>query len=216
MKSYKTFKLLIADDHKLIIDGLSRILEDEKITSEIHTALNGKEAVDCILKNDIDCVLMDINMPVLNGYEATKIIKEKKPYTKIIIVSMLCDASVITKLLGAGADAFIIKNTGKEELMKALEKVIKGEKYISQELSFYLYKHLEDKRNHHGNQEHLTPREIEIIKYISEGMTNHEIADRLFLSIATVDTHRKNILAKLHLRNTASLIKYAFANNLLS
>ncbi|HVX28762.1 MAG TPA: response regulator transcription factor [Parafilimonas sp.] len=216
MQSYQTFNMLIADDHKLIVDGLSKILEDEKIISEIYTALNGKQAVNCALQKDIDCVLMDINMPVLNGYEATKIIKEKKPCVKIIIVSMLCDASVISKLLSAGADAFIIKNTGKEELLMAIEKVMKDEKYISRELSFNLYKHINDKKHHHENAEHLTPREIEITKYISEGLTNHEIADKLFLSIATVDTHRKNILAKLNLKNTASLIKYAYDNNLLS
>ena len=127
MQSYKTFKLLIADDHKLIIDGLSRILEDEKITSEIHTALNGKEAVDCILKNDIDCVLMDINMPVLNGYEATKIIKEKKPYTKIIIVSMLCDASVITKLLGAGAALWNLYGPTETTIWSTLTRIGAGD-----------------------------------------------------------------------------------------
>lgn len=182
--------------------------------SAVYTASNGHEAIERVVKHDIDCVLMDLNMPVLSGYEATKIIKEKAPHVKVIVVSMLNDASVIAKLLKAGADAFIIKNTGKEELLRAIARVLNGEKYISQELSFNLYQHF-GKKNAEEKQDHLTPRELEIIKYIGEGMTNHEIAAKLFLSPATVDTHRKNVLAKLELKNTAALVRYAAENNLL-
>jgi DNA-binding NarL/FixJ family response regulator len=215
MQAYqKTYSILVADDHQLIIDGISKILQEEKTISAVYTACNGREAVDLVNKYDIDCVLMDLNMPVLGGYDATKLIKEQKPHVKVIVVSMLSDASVIAKLLKAGADAFIIKNTGKEELLRAITKVIHGEKYISQELSFNLY-HYFGKKNTTEKQDHLTPRELEIIKYIGEGMTNHEIASKLFLSSATVDTHRKNVLAKLELKNTAALIKYAAENNLL-
>jgi DNA-binding NarL/FixJ family response regulator len=215
MQTYQpAFSLLIADDHQLIIDGLSRILLDENLISSLYSAINGKEAVDMVLQNDIDCVLMDINMPLINGYEATKIIKEKKPQIKIIVVSMILDASVVAKLLKAGADAFVIKNTGKEELLKAIEKVMQGEKYISQELNIDLYNLLGGRRGSQATDEHLTPREIEIIRFISEGMTNHEIAERLFLSPSTIDTHRKNILAKLELKNTASLIRYAAEHKL--
>ncbi len=216
MQTYqKTYSILIADDHQLIIDGISKILQEEKSVSAVYTASNGNEAIAMVNKYDVDCVLMDVNMPVLSGYEATKIIKEQHPHVKIIVVSMLSDASVIAKLLKAGADAFIIKNTGKEELLRAITKVINGEKYISQELSFNLYHHFSKKNNTAEKQDHLTPRELEIIKYIGEGMTNHEIAFKLFLSPSTVDTHRKNVLAKLELKNTAALIKYAAENNLL-
>jgi len=210
----KTYSILIADDHQLIIDGISKILQEEKSISAVYTASNGREAIDLLNKYDIDCVLMDLNMPVLSGYDATKIIKQQMPAVKIIVVSMLSDASVITKLLKAGADAFIIKNTGKEELLRAIAKVMAGEKYISQELSFNLYQQF-GKKNSTEKQDHLTPRELEIIRYIGEGMTNNEIAAKLFLSSATVDTHRKNVLAKLELKNTAALIKYAAENNLL-
>lgn len=210
----KTFSVLIADDHQLITDGISKILQEEKTISAVYTASNGRDAVDMVNRYDIDCVLMDLNMPVLSGYDATKIIKQQKPEVKVIVVSMLSDASVIAKLLKAGADAFIIKNTGTEELLRAITKVLNGEKYISQELSFNLYQNF-GKKNTADKQDHLTPRELEIIKYIGEGMTNGEIASKLFLSPATVDTHRKNVLAKLELKNTAALIKYAAENNLL-
>ncbi len=216
MQPYQTtYNLLIADDHQLIIDGLTKILQEEKSITVIHTALNGDEAVKKALNDDIDCVLMDINMPAMSGYEATKIIKEKRPHIKIIVVSMLSDASVIAKMLKAGADAFILKNTGKEELLRAISKVMAGEKYISQELSFNLYQYFGNKKNSPEKHDHITPRELEIIRYIGDGMTNQEIAAKLFLSPATVDTHRKNILAKLELKNTASLIKYAAENKLL-
>ncbi|HEX5152376.1 MAG TPA: response regulator transcription factor [Parafilimonas sp.] len=208
--------LLIVDDHQLITDGISQILESEKMIGEIHTAKNGKEAVDKAMAENIDCVIMDINMPVLNGLEATKLIKKEKPLIKIIVVSMLCDASIVSKMLKAGADGFINKDTGKSELLKAIDKVMHDEKYISPEISNNLFTHLNDRNiSTPGNEVHLTTREIEIIRYIAEGFTNHEIADKLFLSHVTVDTHRKNILAKLQLKNTASLVKYAADHKLL-
>ncbi len=208
--------LLIADDYQLITDGLSKILEEEKGIGKIYTANNGKEAADKALMNEVDCIIMDINMPVLNGLEATKLIKQEKPFIKIIVVSMLCDASIVNKMLKAGADAFINKDTGKDELLKALDKVMWNEKYISPEIANNLFTHLNDRNiNTPNNEKHLTTREIEIIRYIADGLTNHEIADKLFLSVGTVDTHRKNMLAKLKIKNTASLVKYAADHKLL-
>jgi DNA-binding NarL/FixJ family response regulator len=208
--------LLVADDHQIITDGLSKILEAEKTIGKIYTANNGREAVEKALLYDIDCVIMDINMPVLNGLEATKLIKKEKHFIKVIVVSMLCDASIVNKMLKAGADAFINKDTGKNELLKAITKVMQDEKYISPEISNNLFTHLTDRNVIDTEiEKHLTPREIEIIHYIADGLTNHEIADKLFLSIVTVDTHRKNMLAKLHLKNTASLVKYAADHKLL-
>jgi len=208
--------LLIADDHQLIIDGLIKILETEKTIGEIYAANNGQEAVDKVSALNIDCVIMDVNMPVLNGLEATKVIKKEKPEIKIIVVSMFCDATIVNKMLKAGADAFINKDTGKSELLKAIEKVMNKEKYISPEISTNLFTHLTDRNvNVTDHEKHLTAREIEIIRYIADGLTNHEIADKLFLSPVTIDTHRKNILAKLHLKNSAALVKYAADHKLL-
>jgi DNA-binding NarL/FixJ family response regulator len=217
MSQYKLpINLLIADDHQLFADGILQILESEKMFGEIYVAKNGKEAVNKSLTENIDCVIMDIIMPELNGLEATKLIKQERPDIKIVVVSMQCDAAIVNKMLKAGADAFINKDTGKEELLKAIEKVMDDEKYISPQISLNLFTHLND-RNVHINDDvkHLTPREIEIIRYIADGLTNHEIADKLFLSHVTVDTHRKNILAKLQIKNTASLVKYAAEHKLL-
>ncbi|MDQ6609266.1 MAG: response regulator transcription factor [Bacteroidota bacterium] len=208
--------LLIADDHQLFTDGISKILETEKKIGGIYTAHNGREAVDKVMTKDIDCVIMDINMPILNGLEATKLIKLQKPDVKVIVVSMLSDASIVSKMMKAGADAFINKDTGKAELIKAIDKVMHGEKYISPQISNNLFTHLTDRNvNKEDTEKNLTAREVEIIRYIADGLTNHEIAEKLFLSIVTVDTHRKNMLAKLHLNNTASLVKYAADHKLL-
>lgn len=208
--------LLIADDHQLITDGITKILETEKTIGAISTAGNGREAVDKVMINDIDCVILDINMPVLNGLEATKLIKQQKSFVKIIVVSMLSDASIVSKMMKAGADAFINKDTGKTELLKAIDIVMKGENYISPQISNNLFTHLKERNiNTNDAEKHLTAREIEIIGHIANGLTNHEIADMLFLSVVTVDTHRKNMLAKLQLKNTASLVKYAADHNLL-
>ncbi|MEO7315374.1 MAG: response regulator transcription factor [Ginsengibacter sp.] len=216
MHSTFPINLLIADDHQLIIDGLTNILSSEKMIGEIHTANNGKEAFEKALAHDIDCVIMDINMPVLNGIEATKLIKKEKSYIKIIVVSMNCDASIVNKMMKAGADAFINKDTGKSELLTAIEKVMQDEKYISPEIANNLFAHLADRKTIDAETEkHLTPREIEIIRYIADGLTNQDIAGKLFISVFTVETHRKNILSKLHLNNTASLVKYAAEHGLL-
>ncbi len=208
--------LLIVDDHQLITDGLSKILESENNIRKIYTAQNGQKAVDLALDHDIDCVIMDINMPVLNGLEATKLIKKSKPFIKIIVVSMQCDAPIVNKLLKAGADAFINKDTGKAELLIAIDKVMHDVKYISPDISHNLFTHLNDRSvSSPESGKRLTEREIEIIRHIADGMTNQQIASKLFLSTVTVDTHRKNMLAKLHLKNTASLVKYAADHKLL-
>lgn len=217
MKDYTLpLNILIADDHQLIIDGLVTILEGERGVGKISTVNNGQQAVTIAIAEEIDCVIMDINMPLLNGLEATRLIKKEKPFVKIIVVSMQCDATIVHKMFKAGADAFINKDTGKSELLKAIEKVMKNEKYISPELSQHLITNVSERKSALNNDEkQLTPREIEIIGLIAEGYTNADIAARLFLSTVTVDTHRKNMLAKLRLKNSAALVKYAADHKLI-
>lgn len=207
--------ILIADDHQIMIDGLQHILEVENIIGELATANDGMTAVQKTLNHSIDLVIMDISMPVLSGLEATKLIKQRKPHVKVIIISMLSDATTVTKVLKGGADAFIIKNTGKNELLNAIDKVMNNEKYVSSELTYNLFSTLSKRSIKNEYEAQLTARELEIIRYIAEGLTNHEIAGKLFLSFRTVDTHRNNILSKLNLKNTAALIKYAAEKGLL-
>ncbi len=216
MRYQLPINILLADDHQIITDGMSKILEAEKSIGKIYIANNGKDAVDLALQHDIDCVIIDINMPQLNGFEAAKLIKKDKPQVKIIVVTMLCDASVVNKMLKAGADAFLNKDSGKDELLKAITIVMNDEKYVSAEIALNFFSKLSTRNiNTADTEKHLTTREIEIVRSIADGLTNNEIATKLFLSTVTVDTHRKNILTKLHLKNTATLVKYAAEHKLL-
>jgi DNA-binding NarL/FixJ family response regulator len=208
------YNILIVDDHQLIIDGLTGILKEEKLIGSIQSAINGQEAIERVMNNDIDCVLMDINMPLVNGYEATKIIKKQKPHIKVVIISMLSDDRVIEKLLKTGADAFMVKDIDRRELLEVIEKVMHNEKYISPELNFRLTNYYTMHEKNESIIAALAPREIEIIRYIEAGISTRQIAEKLSISISTVDTHLKNILAKLGLRNAAALRKYVIENGL--
>ncbi len=208
--------LLIADDHQLFVDGMRRLLETEKMFGEIHGVNNGLQVLEHVKSHPVDCIIMDINMPFLNGLETTKQLKKDNPEIKIIVVSMECDVVIVSKMLKAGADAFVNKDTGKEELMTAFSKIADNEKYVSPDIAKNLFAYLSyRKKNVTEDEKHLTPREIEIIRHIADGETNAEIAAKLFLSVVTVDTHRKNILSKLELKNTAALVKYAAEHKLL-
>lgn len=213
--SKQVYNILIVDDHQLIIDGLAGILRDEKIIGTIQSACNGREAIEKVINSEIDLVLMDINMPVMNGYDASKLIKQQKPYIKIIIISILSDVQNKLKALRADVDAFIRKDTDKDELLKAIEKVMRNEKYMNNEFYTGLHKYTGKEYTNLPGSIQITTREKEIIGYMAQGVTNSQIADKLFLSAETIEAHRRNILAKLNLKNTAALIKYAIENEIV-
>lgn len=216
----KKYKLLVADDHRLFSDGLKHLLKEELQIEITGYATNGKEAIDKCHKENYDVVLMDINMPVIDGIHAASEIKLHHKHVKIIIVSMLADIPSITKAMAAGADAFILKGDGMEELSKALKAVSKNEIYLASSISHLFTK---DKLNKITTQEQyikfsenlISPREQQILKLIVEGFTDTEIGKTLFLSDKTVSTHRKNMLSKLGVNNTASLVKFAIENKLI-
>lgn len=212
-------KLLIVDDHQLFISGLKLILKDQLDLEITDYALNGKDAIEKARKEKFDIILMDINMPMIDGIEATRDIKRLNKHTKVLIVSMLTDFDTVTKVLRAGADGFLIKNADATEFVKAFHALQNNEIYLSGVLSDLFSK---DKNGKINKKEYIqftenivTPREKSILKMIAEGHTNQVIADTLFLSVKTVDTHRNNMLAKLNLPNTAALVKFAFDNKLV-
>lgn len=213
-------KLLIADDHKLFIDGLQLILKEHIGIGYFDFALNGKEAIEKCRKHDFDVVLMDVNMPVIDGIEATREIKRHHKKIKVLIVSMLSDFATVSKVLKAGADGFLIKNADVTEFMKAFTAIQNDEIYISGEVSALFDKTNSGKpitKNDYiqFTENLVSPREQSVLKLIVEGYTNQAIAETLFLSAKTVDTHRNNMLAKLNLPNTASLVKFAIENKLV-
>lgn len=215
----KKLKLLLADDHKMFIEGLQLILKYELQMEIIGHALNGKEAIEMCSKPEIDALIMDIHMPVINGIEATRIIKQLYPYLKIIIISSEDSINIVTEALKAGADAFVLKESGCNELSKAFKCIYRNEIYISETIAhFFLNNNTRctNRAEHlHHKENCITPREQAIVKLISEGYTNQQIAKTLFIAVSTADTHRKNILSKLKLPNTAALIRFAVENNLI-
>ncbi|MBK7391622.1 MAG: response regulator transcription factor [Bacteroidetes bacterium] len=213
------YKLLVADDHRLFIEGIRHILQDEVYLDVCGTALNGKEAIEQCRHGAYDIVLMDVNMPLIDGIEATKEIKMVCKEVKIIIVSMLDNPSMVGKALKAGADAYVLKNSGPEDLIHAFKAVIKNITYITPSLAHLFGDAVNSDKSKTAyirfSESIITERERQILKLISEGLTDGQIAETLFLSDRTVNTHRKNMLAKLKVPNTAALVKFAFDNKLI-
>lgn len=203
--------ILIADDHQIIRDGIKAMLENTsyKIAGE---ASNGFEVLKAMENSKIDVIIMDINMPLKDGIKTSGEIMELYPSAKIVGLSMYEDKIMVKKMINSGALGYLFKGAGKEELISAIESVHSGKKYFSNEVFNML---LQADTPEEKNNEVLSSREIEILKLIAEEYTNPEIAEKLFLSIRTVDTHRRNLLQKLEVKNTAGLVKYAIKKNLL-
>ncbi len=214
-------KTLIVDDHKLFLEGLRYVLSQIPNVEIVGEASNGETAVELVLNTGAEWVLMDINMPHADGIKATTQLKKTRPSVKVIAVTMYEDYGSIQQMIKAGADGYILKNTGSGELLNAFETIEKGEFYYSPSiLSTLLRRNTPPTPNTRSSfllnpQELLTSREKEILPLLVEGLTSVEIADKLFVSESTVISHRKNILHKLNLKNTSALVKYAIENGLL-
>jgi DNA-binding NarL/FixJ family response regulator len=216
----KKLQLIIADDHRIFTQGLEQLLKHE-LNAEIKgIALNGKEAIEKCGQHDIDVIIMDVHMPVIDGIHATQTIKELYPCIKVIIISAADDLPTVTEALNAGADAYILKDDDIAETVKAIRAINKNEVFISSSIAHFFYDSTTFAKTKtaciHFKESLITPREQSILKLITEGYTNQQIADTLFIAVATADTHRKNMLAKLKLNNTAALVRFAVENKLVS
>jgi DNA-binding NarL/FixJ family response regulator len=200
--------LLIADDHTLFIEGLSMLVSRIEDVHIVGDAKNGKEVIEHCQNQKIDLILMDLEMPQMGGIEATEIIKRDFPNIKIVAVTMLNDYNTIKKALRSGMDGYVVKNLGISELQNAIETVMNGHIYMSPEITTILALGVAGRKPNQAYVPDLTKREKEVIKLIIDGLTNDTIAEKLFLSPLTVSTHRKNVLSKLNLKNTAMLVKY--------
>ncbi|NVO03241.1 MAG: response regulator transcription factor [Bacteroidetes bacterium] len=212
----KKIRVFIVDDHSIFRKGLRMQLKEIKIAELIGEAADGKELLEFIESNsEIDIILLDIKMPVMTGIEAATIIKSKFPNIKIIGLSMFDDEEYFQNLLEAGAEGYLLKNVGKEELERAIISVYKGNNYYSTEMFPILTKKFTTKKDHEEieiPENLLSKRELEILQLITEGHTNHEIAEILFISQRTVDGHRNNILSKTGAKNTVSMVTAAIKN----
>jgi two-component system response regulator NreC len=210
--------LILADDHAVVRSGLRMLLEAQPDIEIVAEAESGRQAVDLVRAKRPDVVLMDIQMPDVNGIEATKRIKELAPGTAVLALTMHEDDQYFFEMLHAGASGYVPKRAAPDDLVKAIRTVARGEIFLYPSLATRL---VQDylKRADSGEQplvyDDLTPREREVLVLIAEGLTNAEIADRLVISVKTVDRHRENIMRKLNMHNRIDLVKYAIRTGLI-
>lgn len=210
-------KIIIADDHQMFIDGIKSLLGNEadmKVTGE---ALNGKEVLALLEKEPADLVLLDVNMPEMDGIEATKLIRKQHPTVKILMLTMYNKHEFIFGLVNAGANGYILKNTGKAELTEAIRTVYAGKTYYSKEVTETILQNFSKKPAEQKIEvAQLTEREKDVLRLIAQEYNTQEIAAQLFISANTVETHRKNLLSKINAKNVAGLVKFAVQTGLIS
>jgi DNA-binding NarL/FixJ family response regulator len=205
-------RIFIVDDHPVVIEGIRGLIQHEKDMELAGHAMNAQSCLGYFVNNAADVILMDINLPDVGGVELCAMIREKYPGIMVLGLSTFNQGLYIKKMMESGASGYILKNAPKEELLEAIRAVHGGNIYFSGEVGEALQKH---QRSSSVEQPVLSRREKEILELIAEGYTNPQIAGKLFISQFTVDSHRKNLLAKLSVKNTASLIRYAVEQKLI-
>ncbi|MBN2165549.1 MAG: response regulator transcription factor [Marinilabiliaceae bacterium] len=203
----------LVDDHALFREGMRFLLLKNNRIGTIYEAENGKQLLDNVEKNNPDIILMDIEMPVMNGIVATRKVLDVLPECKIIALSMYADECFYRDMLGAGAKGFLLKNSRFEDVQKAIEEVSNGNSFFSPEILNSILQNLNRPVKSTSTTD-LSERETEVLYHICKGLQNQEIADLLSISKRTVDKHRENILLKTNSRNTAELVIYAIKNGL--
>ncbi len=214
----KTIKVILADDHSIVRNGIKSTLSDAKNIKVIGEASNGLEAIEAVKKLQPDVVVMDISMPEMNGIEAVAQISKKFPDVHCLILSMHDREEYVFKSIESGALGYLLKDTTKEDFIKAIETVGRGEKYFSTSISNVLVSGDLQKVKNPDQQESesvLTRREKGILKMIVNGKNNREIADELDISIRTIETHRANIMKKLQVKNAVELVRVALEEKIV-
>lgn len=220
--SSERIKVVLVDDHTLMRDALAHTLQQHDEIQIIASLPSGEEMVNKFKVLQPDLILMDIVMKGMTGIEATRWIKERNSSVKIILLSSEIKKEFVTAGIQAGIDGYLPKDVEKEILMKAIHAVMKGERYFNEAITSLVFEDFynKEKTTQHSHKQlqltDLSKRELEVLSLIASGKSNKEVADELFISTKTVDTHKMHILDKLGLKNTAELVKYAIKNNLIS
>jgi len=203
-------KIILIDDHKLILEGLNNILSSEKDISILSTFSSSAEALNFVKDNAIDVIITDLNMPNINGIELIKKIRKKSPDQKIIVLSMIDQQSIIIRMIKYKINGYLMKNEAQEELVSAIRKVAKGETFYNQDIRDRLFQNnIQLAKKTPRDIPRLSAREKEVLQLIIQEHTGKEIATKLFISEGTVITHRKHIIEKLGAKNTAGMVRIA-------
>ena len=203
-------RLLIADDHQVLLDGFISLFDDVPDIEVVGTAKHGKEVLSFLEENEVDVILLDINMPVMNGVETCKKVSKKYPEMKIIALSMYDQQSYFKRMIQYGARGYLLKNDSAEEIEKAIRKVSDDGRYVSSQMQHALtsVEFISNNQKSKGVKD-ISERELEVLGLIADGGTDQEIAKQLFISFHTANSHRKNLLIKFDAKNTAELVKKA-------
>lgn len=219
MKSDPKINVLIVDDHKLIRDGIQSMLNNTGDMEVIGSASSGEDAINEVRQNRPDVILMDIQMNGMTGIEATRWIKDIDATIKVILVTMEISKEYVSAGIKSGVEGYLPKDVDKETLLEAIRSVYRGQRFFNDAImklvfeDFYTHEKLKSPERKLPNE--LTRREFEILGLVAEGKTNKELAEMLFISIKTVETHKTHVLEKLGLKNTTELIRYAIRNKII-
>lgn len=213
-------KVLIADDHAMFADGIASILKAESDIEVVGQCLDGPSVIEFLKKGEADILLLDVNLPGMSGIDVCKKVVTDYNATKVLAISMFNEESFVTEILNNGAMGYILKNTGREELLKAIKTILSGTSYFSKDVTETIMKGLMNHRKGSSQESRkvipkVSRREKEVLDLIIKEHTTQEIANQLFISLKTVESHRSNLLAKCNARNTAGLVRIAMENNLL-
>ncbi|MFT6499965.1 MAG: DNA-binding NarL/FixJ family response regulator [Crocinitomicaceae bacterium] len=208
--------ILIADDHVIVRNGLRFMLENqENFIPVIKEATNGMEVLDLVLKQDFDILLLDVQMPKMDGITTISNLREKNYTVPILVLSVMNDETIIRQVIENGCDGFILKDSGSEELIQAIETILGGAPYFGNSISQILLGHTREKNTQLGLKSELTKREYQVLQLIAMERTNDEIADELKISRRTVEGHKKKLTTKLNVRSSVGLVKYAINNGVI-
>ncbi|UKJ08523.1 response regulator [Solitalea lacus] len=208
-------KVTIADDHIVVLNGLKMMLENQPNISIISTNINGTELLDSLAIQQPDVLLLDIQMPGMTGLELSPIIAKTYPEVKIITLTNFEASHYVKQMIRNGVAGYLLKNTDRETLIKAIETVYEGEQFIDRHIQKVLLEESLSGKKVSSYEVPLTKREKEILKLVAEEKSNQDIADMLFISLRTVETHRLNLSQKLNIKNTAGLVKEAIKRGLV-
>lgn len=205
-------KLLIADDHKILLDGFISLFQGIKDIKVVATAINGNEVLEKVQNMKVDIALLDINMPERNGVEVCKLLSENHPSIKVVALSMHRENSFVNRMKRFGAKGYMLKDDRTEELYKCIKTVFDGGEYFSPRLNAQL---ANNRRSTALDLNKVSEREIEILSLIAQGYSNKEVSKELYLSVHTIDSHRKNMLNKFQAKNSADLVRKALEKGLI-
>ncbi len=213
MTPSKNINVIIVDDHQIFIDGIRSLLKSSATIQIVGEALNGKEALEILASKTVDIIILDIEMPVMNGIELTRIVKEQYIDIKVLILTMYDTPEFVKQAIEIDADGYILKNRGAEELESALQALARGEDYYGKEANKTLRSGVRKKHTTNQNKIPLTKRELEVLKEIADGKSTPEIADKLCIANSTVETHKRNLIEKTQVENASKgLMKFAIEN----